>query len=1668
MRPDPLPQDAFHPAVAQWFSGAFPAPTAAQAAAWPAIRAGRHTLVAAPTGSGKTLTAFLAVLDELVREGVAHGGALPDETRVVYVSPLKALSNDIHINLEAPLAGIRAELEKLGLPEVAIRTAVRTGDTPQAERAWMRKTPPHILVTTPESLYILLGSASGRDMLGNARTVIVDEIHAIAGSKRGAHLALTLARLEALCGRRLRRVGLSATQKPIEEVADFLVGAASSSPSPLRGERCPEPAEGGRGEGPTSPGTVNGASSLTGNISASTRPSSDPSGHLLPEGEKEKTCAIVDVGHTRPRDLALEVPPVPLQAVMSNDAWALVYDRLAQLVREHRTTLVFVNTRRLAERAARHLSERLGKEAVAAHHGSLAKEQRLDAEQRLKRGELQVLVATASLELGIDIGDVDLVCQLSSPRSIAAFLQRAGRSGHAVTGTPKARLFPTTLDDLVECAALLDSVRRGELDTLVQPPQPLDVLAQQIVAEVACREWDEDALYDLVRRAWPYRALARADFDATVRMLAEGFTTRRGPRAAWLHRDAVHHRLRARRGARLTAITCGGAIPDTADYLVVMEPQATVIGSVHEDFAIESLAGDVFQLGNTSYRILRVEPGRLRVEDAHGVPPSIPFWLGEAPGRSDELSFAVSRLRGDIDAMLEPLSLRENAVPGTSKEGKGEGTVSVEDSGDTEPSPPTPLPKGEGSKAFAWLRDTLGLGEAAVQQLTDYLAGAKAALGVLPTQTTVVFERFFDESGGTQLVIHTPYGSRVNRAWGLALRKRFCRQFNFELQAAATEDAIVLSLSTSHSFPLEEVARYLHPDSAEHVLVQALLDAPLFPARWRWNAVTALALPRFAGGRKVPPQLQRMRSEDLLAAVFPDQVACLENIVGERQIPDHPLVAQTLHDCLREAMDTDGLLRLLRGMADGAVRIVARDLTAPSPLAAGVLNAAPYAFLDDAPLEERRTREVRTRGGGIEHAGDLGRLDPDAIDAVRAEAWPQVRSADEMHEALNVLGFVTVGEAEANEGWNDKLRALANDQRATCLAPSSPHAFSPSPLHAPAPSPLRGEGRGEGPTSPNVADEANSCSSRASASTHPSSALPGTFSPEGRRENSVWVCAEKLPLWQAVHPTATLHPAIAAPAEFAAQPWTRDGALRELVRGRLVGLGPVTVDRLAASLQVPAREVETALLHLQSEGYVMQGRFSADAVDTEWCERHLLVRIHRYTLGRLRREIEPVSRRDFMRFLLDWQHLTPATRLRGPAALDATLAQLEGYEAAAGAWESEILPTRIADYAPSWLDAQCRAGRVGWSRLRAGGGSGGPVRATPIVLLPRRNMAVWTSIAERDATQDGLLSSRAQAVADALRDHGALFFDELLTLTRLLRTELEDALGELVGAGRVSADSFAGLRALLLPAAKREAPRHRRVRRHLFGGIEDAGRWSLLRRSLLPSGEKGLPRTRSGVAAEGSDEGRVLAEALPKAGFDVDRSEVGPSPQPPSAGSGQRSPQRGEGAKARGGEGDESVEHVARTLLARYGVVFWKLLEREAPWLPTWRELLRVYRRLEARGEIRGGRFVDGLVGEQFALPEAIPLLREVRQRGHDGTLASVSGSDPLNLVGTLLAGEKLPALTSTRVLYEDGVAVAALVANKPQWLAEADALHQQRWRQALLHRTGAPPMAPGAAGAGA
>jgi ATP-dependent Lhr-like helicase len=1450
----------FHPAVAQWFEQTFGSPTEPQVRGWPAIQSGRHVLISAPTGSGKTLAAFLASLDVLFGEGV--NGELPDETQILYVSPLKALSNDIRKNLQEPLARIRGLLRAIAGRDVDVRAEVRTGDTSPAQRQALIKKPPHILVTTPESLYLLLTSESGRGMLSTIRTLIVDEIHAVVDDRRGAHLALSIERLAALVGRPLQRIGLSATQKPIEEVARFLVGARA--------------------------------------VDANGKPA----------------CEIVDIGHRRELDLAIEIPKSPLEAVMSNEVWKEVYSRLADLIHEHRTTLVFVNTRRMAERVTHQLSELLGADAVTSHHGSLSAELRLEAEDRLKRGELKALVATASLELGIDIGAVDLVCQLGTTRSIVTLLQRVGRAEHKRGGLPKGRIFPLSRDELVESAALLRSVQRGELDRLLIPEKPLDVLAQQIVAATSTADWNEDELFELARSAWPYRNLARADFDDVVKMLAEGFSTKRGRRAALIHHDAVNHRIRGRRGARLVALTSGGAIPDNTDYRVILEPSETFVGTVNEDFAVESLAGDIFRLGNASWRILRVNSGVVRVEDAKGAPPGIPFWLGEAPTRTSELSNSVSELRVEIENFLS-----------------------------------------QGEDVRDWLVQELPLPAQAADQIADYFADTYRALGAIPSQQTLVMERFFDESGGMQLVLHSPFGNRINRAWGLALRKRFCRSFNFELQAAATDDAIVISLGTQHSFPLEEVFRYLNANTVRDLLVQALLDAPMFTIRWRWNATRSLAIPRFRGGAKIAAPLQRMESENLLAAVFPDQLACLEHIVGDREIPDHPLVKQTIDDCLMEAMDINGLEEILRKIDNGEIRCIARDLSEPSPLAAEILNARPYAFLDNAPLEERRTQAVYTRRASERNGSDgLGILDAAAIDKVQYEAWPQATNSDELHDALMLLGLLTDEEARRTISMRGERNGAAAEQL----------------LHE-----LMAAHRA---TRLQVGDKC------------------------------FWAPAERLSLLHVAYPSARLELEIAAP-EKTQRSWERSEAIRELLRGRMEVCGPVTISELAKTLLLAQSEIDAALLALESEGFVLRGKFRPDASEQEWCDRRLLARIHRLTIDRLRTEIQPVSPQDFYRFLFAWQRVGPVHRVEGLEGLQSVLEQLDGCELPLAAWESAVLTARVAEYDPEWLDRLCFSGRVGWGRLSAPQNSraraSAPLRTSPIALYEREHLDDWLCLLLVRSTM--LLSSAAQAVFDALSSSGALFFTKIVCRSALLPSQVEEALSELAALGVVTADGFDGLRALLVPSDKRPTFARnvgKRRRKTTLASIEFAGRWSLLRSQATPA----LAENRC-CSVRSPERNNSLRNAAKSAG-DSGRYSTGECGR------------------------EAAIEKFARVLLRRYGVVFRRLLDRETLDV-SWYELGRVYRRLEARGEIRGGYFVGGVSGEQFALPEAIGLLRSIRKAVPGEEMVTLSAADPLNLLGILTPGVRIAAFTANRILFRRGIPIAALESGEIRKLSD-------------------------------
>jgi len=1419
--------ESFHPAVRAWFEGRFPAgPTEPQAAGWREIAAGRHTLIAAPTGSGKTLAAFLVCIDRFYRAHdlhcphdlyCGHEPGAPDEAtdgapvgsgpQVVYVSPLKALATDIQQNLEAPLREIAAVAGRLGLSAPDIRVAVRTGDTAAAERAAMLKHPPDILITTPESLYLLVTAERSRSMLRSARTLIVDEIHAVAGNKRGSHLALTLERLAHVAEQPVQRVGLSATQRPIEAIARLLVGAG-----PDRDNQDGTP-----------------------------------------------RCAIVDSGHRRQLDLALELPDDELGAVPTGGQMAEILDMIAGHVTSHRTTLVFVNTRSMAERVAHQLGERLGDELggeVAAHHGSLSRGRRQRVEARLRAGDLRALVATASLELGIDVGPVELVCQIGSPRSIATFLQRVGRSNHTRTGTPSGRLYPTTRDELVECAALLRGVRQGRLDAIVIPERPLDILAQQMVAESAAEPWPEDELLGLARQAAPFRDLSAEDFEDITDLLAEGIRTGRGRRAYYLHRDRVNGTVKGRRGARLAALTSGGAIPELGDFRVVAEPDEVQIGTVHEEWAVESRPGDVFLLGTHSWRIRRVEPGTVRVVDANGAPPSVPHWQGEAPGRTRELSEEVSALRQVV--------------------------------ADTEP-----------AEARRWLEQECGIGTAAADTIVGYLRAGLAALGALPTMDAIILERFFDEAGGMQLVGHAPFGARVNRAFGLALRKRFCVTFDFELQAAASDNAILLSLGPQHSFPLDRVPKFLASKTVEQVVRQAVLTSPLFQARWRWNLNTSLTILRMRGGRKNPPAIQRMEADDLMAAVFPTLAACQENVApGPMEIPDHPLVRQTLEDCLHEAMDIDGLRELVAGIEAGRIAVITRDTTEPSVLAHEILNGPPFTYLDDeTEAANRRSRQVQIPRGLPVAARDLARLDPGAIERVRDQVRPQPRDADELHDLLMTL-YVMRPRREW-DGWFSELAAAG---RVAVI-------------------PVGG--------------------------------------------GTLWCAMERLAVLGGLLPTEA---ARAGTAWSDVKPMDAETAAAEMLRGHLDVSGPSTADDLAQATGLPKTDVTLALIRLENEGFALRGRFThPDGPQEEFCARRILTRIHAYTRQRKRNQVEPVTPRDFMRFLLRWQHVTADTRREGSRGVLAVVEQLQGFELAAGAWEKAIFPARVTGYRREWLDEVCLDGGVTWGRLSVRGdpdelprrGGLTPSRATPVTLTIRDDLPWLLRAARGDLRPAEPGPGCTSDVLGALRERGALFPPDLETLTRRLPAEIEEALWDGVARGLITADGFRAVRSLFARRATQSAPGRHRLRRGSQLSSRTAGRWSLL-------------------------------------------------PEP-----------------AAGCDPDDLAEAVAEQLAARWGVVFRDLATRENLAVP-WREVLWALRRMEARGTVCGGRFVTGFSGEQFAHPDAVAMLRDIRKRPRNGETILLSAADPLNLTGIVLPGPRIPAVLTNTVSYTDGVVTSS------------------------------------------
>ena len=1430
---DPLAP--FHPAVAEWFRRRFPAgPTEAQSLGWSSIARDEDTLIAAPTGSGKTLAAFLVAIDRCFRAAGEAGGRAG--TSVVYVSPLRALTVDVAENLETPLAEIREIARELGCPVPDVRVAVRNGDTPASARAAMLRSRPEIVVTTPESLYLLVTSKRGRELLGDVRTVIVDEIHALARDKRGAHLALTLERLDACVGAaapeagRPTRIGCSATQRPIETIARLLVGA-----------------------GPT---------------------------RSAPDGTPR--CHVVDVGHRRRLDVAITLTDSELGAVATTEQLGEVVASIGAEIVRHKTTLVFVNTRRMAERIAHQLAEELGENLVVAHHGSLSTERRLSVEARLRSGDLRAVVATASLELGIDVGPVDLVCQLGSPRAIATFLQRVGRAEHRLDGVPKGRVYPLTRDELVECVALLGAVHSGLLDRVVPPVAPLDILAQQVVAECAAAGEDgigERELRALVRHAAPYAALGDEDFEAVLTLVSEGVTTGRGVRGAHVHRDRVNERLRPRRGARITAATSGGAIPELADYRVVVEPDEALVGTVHEDFAVEAMAGDVFLLGSASWRVRRVEQGTVRVVDADGAPPTLPFWLGEAPGRTDELADAVTTLREAVEEALD---------------------------------------RGGAEAARRAVTEWSRVEGRPVEEAVAYLAVARTELGALPTKRRLVLERFFDDTGGMQLVLHSPYGARVNRGLGLALRKRFCRTFDFELQAAASDDAVVLSLGPQHAFPLEEVSRYLAPATVRDVLIQAVLPTPIFTSRWRWNLSRSLVSPRFRGTRHLPPAIQRMEADDLMAAIFPALAACQENVTGPIEIPDHPIVRQTLDDCCTEAMDLAGLTALVAAVRDGTVEMRCVDTTEPSVLSHEILNGRPYTFLDDAPLEERRTRAVSLRRGIPLEAHDLSVLDPEVVEEVRAETLPDPRDPEELHELLcSLVGVVP------DERWQAHFAALAEAGRAM--------------------------------------------TAELAASSGPGAGVRWCATERRREVEGLW-------------PGVSFVPDHPLPASLAGRPApSAEDALVLAVRGQLEHTGPVTAEQLAEAVgDVAVGSVSSALAAIEATGGVLR------VLGDRWCAKRLAARIHARSRDRERRSFPPVSAQHLVRFLLEWQHVAPGSKVREIGGLAAVIDQLQGFEAPVGAWEEAILPARVSGYRPYLLDELCAHGEVVWGRLaprqadpaeapaRRGGAT--PSRATPVSIARREDLAFLLAAARGDAAPVAPSPGAADEVLEALQERGALFFADLCQATDRMPTEVAEALWDGVARGWLTSDGFQAVRSLLAGRYRSTDARAGRPRRPLrplprTGGTGDAG---ALRRAIPP--------------ALAGGRWSVLEGASPE---DFDPDELG--------------------------------DAYARQLLARWGVVFRDLVSRE-PAALAWRDVLWALRRLEARGVVRGGRFVGGLTGEQFAQPEALDALRRVASSPPGGVVVRLSAADPLNLTGGVLPGPRIPAVRGRDLVLVDGV----------------------------------------------
>jgi len=1285
--------DRFLPPVAAWFRQRYGEPTPPQSLGWPAIAAGEHTLILSPTGSGKTMAAFLWGLNQVAANLLAN----PDleGVQLLYVSPLKALNNDIARNLREPLHGIREMAREMGWALPAIRTAVRTGDTSAADRRKLVTEPPQILITTPESLYLLLTSPRARDILRTVHAVIVDEIHTLCGNKRGVHLALSLERLGQLTESPFQRIGLSATQRPLDEVARFLVGQEWSE-------------------------TEEGVEQLV-----------------------SRPVTIVDAGALKALDLQVVTVVPDLRRPLGGSIWPSLIPDVLTRIRQHRTTLVFTNNRRGAERAADRLNEQyaLEEEEVVppgapnallekgtprgegmfgtgrsegpfrAHHGSVSREVRQQLEKDLKEGKLPALIATASLELGIDIGAVDQVLQLQSPRSVSRGLQRVGRSGHLVGQTSVGRIYATYREDLLDAGAVAHGMLTGDIEPTFTPTRCLDVLAQQVVAMVAVENWSVEELYRVVCQAYGYQGLTREAFETVLKMLSGGYPPEQfvelRPRLVW---DRVNQMLYSLPGARLLAIRNGGTITDRGQFRVYLPDGKTLLGTLDEEFVFETQVGDVFTLGTGVWRVTNIDEDRVTVIDSSGSMPRMPFWRGDAPRRDYYMGQRLGEFRRELALRVAELG----AVPDT-PEGEW-------------PAETRPL--------VNWLRAEYAMDESSARNAILYVAQQQAVLGAISSDDTVIVEVFNDALGDQRMAIHSCFGSRVNSAWALALAHALRDDYGLQVETQVNDDGILFRLLEGDREPPTDLIRKLGPDEARERLLLELPNSAVFGAHFRVNASRALLLPSVRGASsRTPFWLQRLRARDLLRAA--------------RGYDDFPIVAETYRDCLRDVLDLESLMDVLAKIQRGELRVVVAETLIPSPLAGGLLFefAAVNVYEGDTPKELRQMQALAVNRELLSQLLDEGLLPdllrPEAIQLVQHELQHladgyRARSADELDAVLRDLGDMTSDEAAARSLGDGRawLLQLAAQARA---------------LQVPVPAGVTG----------------------------------ATSEAEPR-----WIAAEQYALyrdaWGLVEQPAWL------PAELTNNRRDYREAQEIILRRLFRTHGPLTRDAILARYAFNSEWLDACLGHMAAEGRVVTGYLSPGAAQQEWCDRQVLERIHRRTLAMLRKEVQPVSLPAFADFMLRWQALHPAHRHHGDDALLHAIDRLRGTVLSAEVWERDALRLRLDVDAVRELDDLVSSGKIICL------GRGADARHLNLRLVERGMAGVYVA----DVLDESTLSEEAQKVLRFIRAEGDSDARDLASALGLSRQRAEQALVELALAGLVTTDCYADIRAIVTNAGR--------------------------------------------------------------------------------------------------------------------------------------------------------------------------------------------------------------------------------------------------------------------------